>query len=108
MSLFIFTKILLLLLLFYLFTFFLKISLFFHVTGCSGMFRNVPECSMFRVLSTATIWRQIILTILYSSLKSVLGLCIILQKSCFAFLGMVHIDAMQARQPLSLCIHRKE
>ena len=33
--------------------FFLKIILFFHVPGCSGMFRNVPACSMFRVLSTA-------------------------------------------------------
>ena len=30
--------------------FFLKIILFFHVPGCSGMFRNVPECSgMFHV-----------------------------------------------------------
>ena len=27
--------------------------LFFHVPGCSGMFRHVPECSVFRVLSTA-------------------------------------------------------
>ena len=36
--------------------FFLKIILFFHVPGCSGMFRNVPACSgMFHVpvLSTA-------------------------------------------------------
>ena len=23
-----------------------------HVPGCSGMFRDVPECSMFQVLST--------------------------------------------------------
>ena len=30
--------------------FFLKIILFFHVPGCSGMFRNVPACSgMFHV-----------------------------------------------------------
>ena len=28
----------------------MKIILFFHVPGCSGMFRNVPACSeMFRV-----------------------------------------------------------
>ena len=33
--------------------FFLKIILFFHVQVCSGMFRHVPECSMFLVLSTA-------------------------------------------------------
>ena len=26
--------------------------MFGDVPGCSGMFRNVPECSMFRVLST--------------------------------------------------------
>ena len=39
--------------LFYLFLFFMKMFfLFFHVPGFSGMFRNVPECSMFRVLST--------------------------------------------------------
>ena len=31
---------------------FMKIILYFHVPGCSGMFRNVPECSMFLVLST--------------------------------------------------------
>ena len=24
-----------------------KLLLFFHVRGCSGMFRNVPECSVF-------------------------------------------------------------
>ena len=49
MLLFVFTKILLLLL-FYLFIFFLKIILFFHVPGCSGMFQNVPACSgMFHV-----------------------------------------------------------
>ena len=35
--------------------FFLKIILFFHVPGCSGMFRHVPECSMFLVLSTANL-----------------------------------------------------
>ena len=29
-----------------------KLFLFFHVLGCSGMFRHVPECSVFRVLST--------------------------------------------------------
>ena len=29
-----------------------KLLLFFHVRGCSGMFRNVPECSVFLVLST--------------------------------------------------------
>ena len=42
------TKIILLLLFYYIF-FFMKI-IFFHVPGCSGMFRNVPECSeMFHV-----------------------------------------------------------
>ena len=46
----IFTTIILLLL-FYLFIF-MKIILFFHVPECSGMFRNVPACSMFWVLST--------------------------------------------------------
>ena len=30
----------------------MKITSIFHVPGCSGMFRNVPECSMFLVLST--------------------------------------------------------
>ena len=44
----IFIKIVLLLLLFYLFIF---MKMFFF--SCSGMFRNVPECSMFRILSTA-------------------------------------------------------
>ena len=29
-----------------------KLFLFFHVPGCSGMFRHVPECSVFQVLST--------------------------------------------------------
>ena len=43
----IFIKIILLLLLF--FIFFMKIIFIF---SCSGMFRNVPECSMFGVLST--------------------------------------------------------
>ena len=44
----IFIKIVLLLLLFYLFIF-MKMF-FFHVPGCSGMFRNVPACSgMFHV-----------------------------------------------------------
>ena len=43
MFLFIFTKITLSLLFYF-------IHLFFHVPGCSGMFRNVPACSgMFRV-----------------------------------------------------------
>ena len=37
---------------FYLFIFFLKVILFFHVLGCSGMFGNVAECSMFLVLSS--------------------------------------------------------
>ena len=47
----IFIKIvLLLLLLFYLFIF-MKMFFFF---SCSGMFLHVPECSMFRILSTAT------------------------------------------------------
>ena len=31
--------------------------MFRDVPGCSGMFRNVPECSMFRVLSTAAMGR---------------------------------------------------
>ena len=44
----IFIKIILLLLLFYLFIF-MKIIFIF---SCSGMFRHVPECSVFRVLST--------------------------------------------------------
>ena len=43
----IFTKIISLL--FYLFIFFMKITFIF---SCSGMFRNVPECSVFLVLST--------------------------------------------------------
>ena len=30
-----------------------KLFLLFHVPGCSGMFRNVPAFSVFRVLSTA-------------------------------------------------------
>ena len=47
----IFTKIMLLL--FYLIFFSWKLFLFFHVPGCSGMFRNVP-CS--GVLSTPTLW----------------------------------------------------
>ena len=51
----IFIKIVLLLLLFYLFIF-MKMFFFFmfrDVPVCSGMFRHVPECSMFRILSTA-------------------------------------------------------
>ena len=56
--LFIFIKIVLLSLLFYLFIF-MKM-LFFHVPGCSGMFRNVPACSgMFHVpgFINAPFWR---------------------------------------------------
>ena len=34
---------------YYYFFFFMKITFIF---SCSGMFRNVPECSVFRVLST--------------------------------------------------------
>ena len=52
--LFIFIKIVLLSLLFYLFIF-MKMFFFFmfrDVPVCSGMFRHVPECSMFLVLST--------------------------------------------------------
>ena len=30
-----------------------KLFLFLHVPGCSEMFRDVPACSVFRVLSTA-------------------------------------------------------
>ena len=36
-------------LLFYLFTFFMKIT---FICSCSGIFRDVPECSVFLVLST--------------------------------------------------------
>ena len=32
---------------------FLNKKIFFHVPGYSGMFRNLPECSMFRILSKA-------------------------------------------------------
>ena len=56
----IFTKIILLLLFYYIF-FSWKFFYFFmfrDVPGCSGMFRHVPECSMFRVLSTAE-WENI-------------------------------------------------
>ena len=46
----IFTKTILLLSFLNFFFFFMKIILYFHVPGCSGMFRNVPECSgMFHV-----------------------------------------------------------
>ena len=46
----------LLLLSFYLINFFSwKSLLFFHVPGYSGMFRRVPECSVFRILSTPLI-----------------------------------------------------
>ena len=41
----------------YIYYFFYFLSLFFYefffVFSCSGMFRNVPECSMFLILSTA-------------------------------------------------------
>ena len=37
---------------YYYFFFSWKLFLFLHVPGCSGMFRHVPECSMFLVLST--------------------------------------------------------
>ena len=36
-----------------LYSFSWKLFFFLHVPGCSGMFRHVPECSMFLVLSTA-------------------------------------------------------
>ena len=51
MLLFIFTKIISSLLFYFIYLlFFMKIILFFHFPGCSGMFRNVPACSrMFRV-----------------------------------------------------------
>ena len=49
MLLFIFTKNILLLL-YFIYSFFIKIIFIFHVPGCSDMFRNVPACSgMFRV-----------------------------------------------------------
>ena len=51
----IFTKNILLLLFHYIFFFSWKLFLFFHVPGCSGMFRHVPVCSLFWVLSTAQI-----------------------------------------------------
>ena len=35
----------------------MKIILFFHVLGCSGMFQNVPVCSVFLVLSTPEKYR---------------------------------------------------
>ena len=45
----IFTKIILLL---FFFNFFFHEKFFFYVPGFSGMFRHVPECSVFQVLST--------------------------------------------------------
>ena len=49
----IFAKTMLLLSFFLIIFFSWKLLLFFHVPGCSGMFRDVPACSgMFRVLST--------------------------------------------------------
>ena len=57
-----------LLLSFYLINFFFHENYFYFfmfrdVPGCSGVFRNVPECSMFLVLSTPhcfllTIWEK--------------------------------------------------
>ena len=39
--------------------FFHEIILFFHVPGCSGMFRNVPECSgMFRNVPRSGFYRR--------------------------------------------------
>ena len=37
---------------------FLNFFMFRDVPGCSGMFRHVPECSMFRVLSTPHLTRS--------------------------------------------------
>ena len=34
----------------------MKITSIFHVPGCCGMFRNVPECSMFHVLSLSKVF----------------------------------------------------
>ena len=62
----IFTKTILLLSFYLIHFFFTKITLIF---SCSGMFRNVPECSMFQVLSTPvtnglqTWWLQFVLFI---------------------------------------------
>ena len=50
----IFIKIILLLLLFYLFIF-MKIIVIF---SCSGMFRHVPECSMFRNVPCSGFYRR--------------------------------------------------
>ena len=70
-----------LLLSFYLINFFSwKLLLFFHVRGCSGMFRHVPECSMFLVLSTP-VWK---------ATQAWLG-----GKSCLA-----HINPSNFQQPL--------
>ena len=33
--------------------------MFRDVPGCSGMFRNVPECSMFWVLSTPRLYSRV-------------------------------------------------
>ena len=49
---FVFTKIISLLSFFYSFFFFMKIIFIF---SCSGMLRNVPECSVFRILSTPSL-----------------------------------------------------
>ena len=37
-----------------------SLRLLFVVPGCSGMFRNVPRCSMFATLRPPTSWPQII------------------------------------------------
>ena len=57
--LFIFIKIVLLSLLFYLFIF-MKMF-FFHVPGCSGMFRNVPCSGFYRrpFWRSSTVWHEI-------------------------------------------------
>ena len=42
---------------------FMKIIFIFHVPGCSGMFRHVPQCSVFLVLSTPSVIRGKILLV---------------------------------------------
>ena len=49
--------------LFYHYFFFMKIIFIFHVPGCSGMFRHVPQCSVFLVLSTPSVIRGKILLV---------------------------------------------
>ena len=54
----IFTKIIFRLLFYYIF-FSWKLFLFFHVPGCSGMFRDVPECSgMFQNVPCSGFYRR--------------------------------------------------